>query len=95
MFNDVQGANRFLMCTALNDLLSKIFQPYRLFRGDTPFHLRGSTARPKVFRGTQATVVARGISTDSVCLRPALRAVGTTRIGRIAPHGRAVKWQLL
>lgn len=35
MFNDVQGPNRFLMCTALNDLPSKIFQPYRLFHLDT------------------------------------------------------------
>lgn len=35
MFNDVQGLNRFLMCTVLNDLPSKIFQPYRLFHLDT------------------------------------------------------------
>lgn len=35
MFNDVQGPNRFLMCTALNDLPSRIFQPYRLFHLNT------------------------------------------------------------
>lgn len=35
MFNDREGPNRFLMCTAMNDLPGRIFQPYRLFHLDT------------------------------------------------------------
>lgn len=35
MFNDVQGPNRFLMCTAMNELPGKRFQPYRLFHLDS------------------------------------------------------------
>ena len=35
MFNNREGPNRFLMCTAMNDLPGRIFQPYRLFHLDT------------------------------------------------------------